>query len=109
MRIYCASPLTAPTPEKVGAHIDHAVRVGIGVRAAGHVPVVPHITVPPFPGMDLTECWGSAMAECLNHLATCDGLLLTGDWQVSKGCIAELAFAYSNKIPVFYSIEEVAA
>ena len=62
-RIYCASPFSASTAQLVEANIDHAVTTGIKVREMGAIPVVPHISVPPFLGMDVVACWEPAMRE----------------------------------------------
>jgi hypothetical protein len=106
MRVYCASPYTHHKPLQVAANILHAESVGVGVRALGHVPFVPHIALPAF-NLDIADAWAPAMKECLSHLATCDAIVLTGDWQKSKGCRAELAFAYDHKITVFFGLDEV--
>lgn len=109
LRVYCASPFSASTAQLVEANIDHAVTTGIKVRALGAVPVVPHITVPPFLDMDVVACWEPAMRECLSHLKTCQALLLTGDWRASRGCQLERLVAYEEKIPAFESVEDLAA
>ena len=113
MRLYCASPYSSPDPHQVARNILHAEQVGVEVRYLGHVPFVPHIALPPFPcTMSVAEQWEPAMRECLSHLATCDGIVLTGNWQESRGCAVELAFAQENGLRVFYGlgeVEEVAA
>ena len=38
--------------------------------------------------------------QCLILLSRCDRLLLCGDWQTSRGCWAEYAFAVSRGIPI---------
>lgn len=37
------------------------------------------------------------MVDCLTLLDRCDYLILTGDWQNSKGCLCEWGFAQSKK------------
>lgn len=39
MRVYCASPYSSSATKQVVANILHAERVGVEVRALGHVPV----------------------------------------------------------------------
>lgn len=108
MRIYCASPYSSPDPHQVAKNILHAEQVGVEVRALGHIPFVPHIALPPFPaGMAIEDQWAPAMRECMSHLETCDAIVLTGDWQHSKGCRAELASAYGKKITAFFSVDEI--
>ena len=40
---------------------------------------------------------------CLTLLSKCDVLLLCGDWQNSKGCMAEYAYAKAKGIPTMYA------
>ncbi|WP_257306263.1 DUF4406 domain-containing protein [Geothrix campi] len=107
MRVYCASPYTSTDPACVALNIAHAQAVGQQVRALGHVPFVPHIALPYFPDLTIEEAWEPAMRECLSHLETCDVIVLTGDWQRSKGCRTELAAAYGLKIRVCFSLDEI--
>ncbi|MEI7614795.1 MAG: DUF4406 domain-containing protein [Betaproteobacteria bacterium] len=102
-KVYVSAPYTAPTPEQVQAHVDAATAVGLQVRAAGFVPVVPHIAIVPSP--DLT--WDLAMDECLALLADCHACLMIGDWHHSKGARAELAFSEGSGIPVFYNLADL--
>lgn len=108
MRIYCASPYTSADPRQVAANILHAEIVGQLVRELGHVPFVPHLALPAFPAtMAIEDQWEPAMRECMSHLETCDAIVLTGDWQKSRGCRAELAAAYGLKLAVFFGLEEI--
>ena len=34
-----------------------------------------------------------AMAECINLLMDCDGIIMTGDWEKSTGCFLEYRIA----------------
>lgn len=43
------------------------------------------------------------MDLCLSLLSRCDALLLTGDWQESRGCKMEENYAIINKIPTLYN------
>ncbi len=108
MRVYCASPYTSTDPRQVAVNTLHAEQMGVEVRAMGHVPFVPHIALPPFPvGMAIEDQWPPAMRECMSHLETCDAIVLTGDWQKSKGCRAELAAAYGWKLKVYFGMHEI--
>ena len=40
------------------------------------------------------------MDYCFSILKRCDCLLLTGDWQHSRGCVFEKEFADTHNIPV---------
>jgi hypothetical protein len=59
--------------------------------------------------MAIEDQWEPAMRECLSHLRTCDAIVLTGDWQQSRGCRAELAQAYALGLTVFFGLGEVEA
>jgi len=104
-KVYISGPYTAPTPELVQANVDAAVAVGLEVRAAGYVPVVPHVAIVPSPSLS----WNQAMDECLALLSDCHACLMFGDWHRSKGALAELDFAQDSGIPVFHSLAELAS
>lgn len=42
------------------------------------------------------------LQKCLELLRRCDVLLLCGDWQNSKGCLAEFGFAMARKMPIVF-------
>ena len=108
MRIYCASPYTNADPYFVAKNILHAERVGQAVRELGHIPFVPHIALPAFPdSMAIEDQWAPAMRECMSHLETCDAIVLTGGWEKSRGCRAELARAYELKLTVYFGLDQV--
>ena len=39
---------------------------------------------------------------CLDILGACDELILTGDWETSRGCKMEKEYAGKNEIPIKY-------
>ena len=47
------------------------------------------------------ESFKTGIDRCLMLLNKCDCLILSGDWQSSKGCCAEYAFATAKEIPIF--------
>ena len=47
------------------------------------------------------ESFKTSIDRCLTLLNKCDSLILSGDWQSSKGCCAEYAFAVSKSMPIF--------
>ena len=47
------------------------------------------------------ESFKTGIDRCLMLLNKCDSLILSGDWQSSKGCCAEYAFAVSKSMPIF--------
>lgn len=44
----------------------------------------------------------AGLQKCLELLRRCDVLLLCGDWQNSKGCLAEFGFAMARKMPIVF-------
>lgn len=44
----------------------------------------------------------TGLQKCLCMLSRCDMLLLCGDWQHSKGCMAELGYAMARHIPIIF-------
>ena len=44
----------------------------------------------------------AGLQKCLELLRRCDVLLLCGDWQNSKGCLAEFGFATARKMPIVF-------
>lgn len=101
--VYVAGPLTGPD---AFSHVRRAVQAGESLRQAGFVPFVPHLLVlhemiVPHVGYE------DYMAMDFAWIERCDALLrLPGP---SKGSDREVAFALSKGIPVFYSVEDLAA
>jgi len=108
MRVYCASPYSSADPRQVIANILHAEQVGVEVRRLGHIPLVPHIALPPF-ALSVEDAWVPAMRECLSHLVSCDAVLLTGEWASSRGCQVEHAAAVEAGMTVFHSLADLEA
>lgn len=54
------------------------------------------------------EEYAKGLQMCLDVLDHCDALVLCGDWQSSKGCIGEWAYARAKKIKI-YTLEEYEA
>ena len=52
------------------------------------------------PSTNLT--YDDTIALCLGLLAKCDGIIMTGEWQKSNGCITEHNFAVKRNIPMWY-------
>lgn len=47
----------------------------------------------------------AGLQKCFALLDACDALLLCGDWQNSKGCIAEFAYAMAKGKPILFEHE----
>jgi hypothetical protein len=107
--VYVSSPYTATSEQLMAVNAQRALACGAQVRDIGATPLVPHVSVIPFPGLSAKESWGQAMQECLTLLSRADAMLLCPDWEKSRGCRMELLQAEQWQIPVFYSIPDLRA
>ena len=55
---------------------------------------------------DSKVAYDDVLAQCKTLLAKCDGIIMTGNWQDSKGCMAELALAKEKRLTVWESVED---
>ena len=110
--VYIAGPYTAPTPEAVAANVARAQALGRALLEAAlakgvHlVPVVPHSLSEGFADLGSAEYWYAATASVL---IACDYVLLTPDWQDSKGALAEVEIAGDYWMPVYSTIDMLLA
>jgi hypothetical protein len=108
--VYIAGPYTAPTPEGVAQNGARAQALGRSLleaalaKGVNLVPVVPHSLDAGFGGLGSAEYWYAATASVL---IACDYVLLTPDWQDSKGALAEVEIAGDYAVPVFATIDEL--
>ncbi len=49
--------------------------------------------------------YDAIMRQCEELLGRCDGVIMTGNWQESKGCRQEFEFAQKNNMPVYVGID----
>jgi hypothetical protein len=107
--VYVSSPYTAASEQLVAANTQRAIDYGAQVRDMGATPLVPHVSVIPFPALRAKEAWGLAMQECLTMLSKSDAMLLCPGWEESRGCRMELLQAEQWQTPVFYNIQDLRA
>lgn len=48
----------------------------------------------------------SILKQCLTLLSKCDGMIMTGNWENSRGCMAEFQYAKENKIRLWNSVDD---
>jgi hypothetical protein len=76
--IYVSGPYTASTAKELAQNIERAKLAGLNVRAAGFVPIVPHLAVLNDDPKVFT--YDKAMNECLEILRRCDAILMMDGW-----------------------------
>ena len=110
--VYVAGPFRASNQHgsqdmfKVQQNIMRAMELGLEVWKLGHVALIPHSNTMFFTGASgcADEVW---LAGDLELIKRCDAVLMTPDWSTSRGATAELKFAESLGIPVFYTVDDV--
>lgn len=107
--VYIAGPISAPTESGVQANIDRGRDAGLKVWKLGAVAIVPHLNTP---GSYL-NAGGISVEEIylgdLVILERCDAMLRLPGWENSRGVGYETAWAQYHQIPIFDSLEELAA
>lgn len=102
--IYIAGPFKAENQWLVHCNIHYAMTVAADVARLGHLPVCPHRMLGEMQGL-LPEPF--FIAGCLDLLARCDIMLVCGEYKTSRGTLAEIAHAEQERIPVFYTLNEL--
>jgi len=107
-RIYIAGPYSADNVMDVLKNIREGIKISTEVFKLGYSPFSPWLDFH-FVLMDI----GNELKledfyrYSIDWLAVSDAILMTGDWQNSKGSAKEWEYAKKNNIPVFYSIGEL--
>ncbi len=104
--VYIAGPYSATPGRTIAFNINEAWHVAFQLAQAGVGFICPHTNCGM---MDLAaDPWFFyRLGEEL--LDRCDAVLMLDGWEESKGAVAEKALAEDFDMPVFYTIEEVAA
>lgn len=120
MKIYVAGPfLPTEMPKALTAkllvhacypiiyhNVEAAIRAGAKLLEMGHNPYIPHLTY--YTQMYVTKDLGEKWYDIDNDwLDCCDAILMIGDWEKSKGAMAELARAKKRGMIEYYSIDQV--
>lgn len=101
MLLYVAGPYRPNNDFTTEQNIDHAKEIAVAVWQSGNTAICPHLNTANFE--DLTIVPDEAYLEgYLNILCRCDGVVMAIDWEKSKGATAELEYAKSLGIPVWF-------
>ena len=105
IRIYIASPLSAPTQEERLKNMLYARRVQCQIEKLGYKAVATQAWLPMILNDSIAEERELALQIGQRVLKNCDALVVAGE-KVSKGMLAEIATAKAIGIPVyFYTVE----
>lgn len=96
-RVYIAHPLTTH-----GTVEDNQKRIDAICKKLliDHPEIVPFSPIHAFSFFDPAGDQNVVINLCKELLASCDELWAYGDYQKSKGCLAEIAFAKCHGIPI---------
>jgi len=107
MRVYIASPYTAPTKEQMEANANKQIEAGVQLMQMGIYPFIPLLSH----WVDIWAkergigiSWEKWIDWDLHWLEQCDALLFLGE---SKGSLMELNRAKELGMPVYYSVDEI--
>lgn len=103
--LYVAGPYRSPLGVwGVKQNIERAAMVARQLWLAGYAVICPHLNTAFMDGTDTDNIF---LAGDIEILRRCDGIVMAGGWQDSKGACAEREFALGAGIPVFYSNESI--
>lgn len=98
--VYIAGPFRASNAWEIEQNIRRAEELALEVWRAGFAAICPHTNTRFFQGAAPDEVWLEGDLEILSR---CDAVLLTEDWENSKGAVLESEEAGDLEIPVFES------
>ena len=100
--IYISHPYTGK--EKKNCKEAERIAMGLSRKYPYIVFVNPLNAMQHLKDTDIT--YNTVLEQCKLLLSKCDGIIMAGDWEKSKGCLAELSFAKARKIFVWNNVEE---
>lgn len=104
--VYIAGPFRGPTAWHVAENVRAAERAGHDVAHLGAMPLIPHANTAHFDGLLDGAFWIAGTAELLRR---CDAILMLPTWRESSGARGEHEIAKAERIPIFYSVDELRA
>ena len=102
--VYVAGPFRAPNSWEMEQNIRRAEAIALEVWKAGFACICPHANTRFFQGAAPDDVWLEGDLEILNR---CDAIVVTSDWQCSKGATEEVRFAKAVGIPVYFSVNDL--
>ena len=102
--VYIAAPFTGATAWDIEQNVRRAEVAALEVANAGAMPLCPHANTRFFHGQCTAEFWYAGTMELLRR---CDAIYVVGEWQDSKGCLAELSEARRLGLPVLHTLNAV--
>lgn len=104
--IYVAGPFRGAHHWEIAENIRNAERLALAVWRLGAAAICPHANTAHFQNAAPDAVWLTGDLEILKR---CDGVIVTSDWERSTGARAEVRYADSHDIPVFFSEKSLAA
>lgn len=100
-RLYIAHPYRATTRGIVDLNIQAARLAGVAAVRAGWFPVMPTVNTAGFDELlpEVPDCFW--LEGGLGLLATCDAVLMAGNWWDSEGCRLEYDEAQRLGLPIY--------
>ena len=107
-KVYVAGAISSTNTEQSLRNIRMGILAGAELLNLGYSPYVPHLDYQ----FNLVQDGVHIDVETyyrhdLGWLKACDCMLVLAGWENSKGVKAEIQFAWEQKIPVYFSKEEL--
>ena len=101
--VYIAGKFSGPNAWAIERNVRAAEDLGVQVAQLGAMPIIPHANTRFFHGLEGTtaEFWYEGTLELLRR---CDAVVMTLDWEDSKGACAEREEARRLRLPVFFVV-----
>lgn len=101
MLIYVSGPYSADTEPGITKNIEQAAVIAGELWEMGHGVICPHTNTAGVFFKDCAATYDQYIQGDLVMIARCDALVMTPDWEKSKGARIEWAYANSLGIPVY--------
>ena len=101
---YVAGPFRADNSWEIEQNIRRAEALALEVWRLGAACICPHANTRFFDGAAEDAVWLDGDIEMLSR---CDFVLMTPDWETSRGAVAEQLHALNRGIRVFYELQSL--